>query len=58
MNPYLAQYIGKTVEVWSPDAAKDFGTLVAVDAQWVVLQRGGETLFFSIARIRLLKPKP
>ena len=56
----LHELLGKEVEVRSQAGNADYrdnGTLVSYDARWLKLEKThGETIYFPIANVRLLKP--
>ena len=59
MNDVLSSLIGRMVQVYSvrgDTEVSDMGVLEAYDDTWLCLSRGGDKLYFSIARVRLLKP--
>ena len=59
MNDVLSSLVGRMVQVYSVRGeaeVSDTGTLEAYDSNWLCLSRGGDKLFFSIARVRLIKP--
>ena len=58
MNDVLSSLVGRMVQVYSVRGeaeVSDTGTLDAYDAHWLCLSRGGDKLFFSTARVRLIK---
>lgn len=60
MNDLLSQLVNQRVEVRSQggeQVGRDEGKLVAYDERWIQLQTSaGETLFFSVANVSLVKP--
>lgn len=59
MNELLQELVGQRVRVYSTAGNSgygDEGILEAFDGQWLRLRRDGETLFFCVYNIRLLKP--
>lgn len=60
MNDILQPLLNQSVEVRSQSGNHDYrddGVLVAYDDRWIQIQTtGGETIFFPIANVRLLKP--
>ena len=63
MNDVLSGLIGRMVQVYSvrgETEVSDTGVLEAYleayDDTWRCLSRGGDKLYFSIARVRLIKP--
>ena len=59
MNDILQALVGRQVQVYSvrgETEVSDAGTLEAYNGTWLCLSRGGDTLYFSIARVRLIKP--
>ena len=58
MDDVLHDLIGRQVQVYSirgQAEISDTGVLEAYDAQWIRLNRGGEMLYFSVSRVRLVK---
>ena len=58
MNDVLQALVGRQVQVFSvrgETEVNDTGTLEAYDGIWLCLSRGGDKLYFSIARVRLIK---
>ena len=59
MNDVLQALVGRTVQVYSvrgETEVSDTGTLEAYDSNWLCLDRNGDKMYFSIARVRLIKP--
>jgi hypothetical protein len=59
MNDVLQALVGCQVQVYSvrgETEISDIGTLESYDSNWLCLSRNGGTLYFSISRIRLIKP--
>lgn len=59
MNDMLQALVGRQVQVYSvrgETEVNDTGTLEAYDGVWLCLRKSGEALYFSIARVRLIKP--
>ncbi len=60
MNDILSSLIGKQVQVYSDRGGQaevsDTGMLESYDSNWLCLNRNGDRLYFSIARVRLIKP--
>ena len=59
MSQVLKELQGQSVQVYSvrgETEISDIGILDAFDEQWLCLNKNGAKLFFSIARIRLVKP--
>jgi len=58
MDSILRGLVGTLVQVWpvrGETKASDTGVLEAYDDHWIVLNRSGEKLCFSVSRIRLIK---
>ena len=58
-EPLLQNLIGHTVQIHSDregSEVSDTGILEGFDAHWVCLNKNGEMLYFSLYRIRLIKP--
>ena len=59
MDTILRGLIGAMVQVWSvrgETETSDTGVLEAYDDHWLLLNRSGEKLYFSVSRVRLIKP--
>jgi ferredoxin-fold anticodon binding domain-containing protein len=59
MSELLRGLVGSQVRVYSiqgQSEASDTGLLEAFDDNWVCLNQDGERLYFSVHRIRLIKP--
>ena len=59
MEDVLRGLVGRQVQVYSvrgETEISDTGTLEAYDSNWLCLNRNGGMLYFSISRIRLIKP--
>ncbi|PQV64278.1 hypothetical protein B1R32_106124 [Abditibacterium utsteinense] len=59
MSANLKDFIGKHVDVWTvmgQTETKDSGILRNVDEAWIVIEKNNELLFFSMMRVRLVKP--
>ena len=59
MSELLRGLIGSQVQIYSVRGqaeVSDAGTLEAFDDAWVCLSQEGEKLYFSVYRIRLIKP--
>lgn len=58
MNDVLSSLVGRMVQLYSvrgETEVSDTGTLEAYDSNWLCLRKSGEALYFSIARVRLIK---
>lgn len=61
MTQKLQDFVGKEVDVWSirgETEIKDSGRLHDVTEQFVVIEQYSSLLFFPLARVRLIKPRP
>ena len=59
MNDVLQALLGRQVQVYSvrgETEISDTRILEAYDTNWLCLRRTGDMLYFSISRIRLIKP--
>ena len=59
MSEILRELIGRQVIVYSGTErgeGGDIGELVSYDNAWLCLRKGTELLYFSVFRIRLVKP--
>ncbi len=55
----LQNLVGRTVQIYSEregSEISDTGILESFDGEWVCLNKSGELLYFSLYRIRLIKP--
>jgi len=59
MESILRGLVGTLVQVWSvrgETETSDTGVLEACDEHWILLNRSSEKLYFSVSRVRLIKP--
>ena len=59
MGDLLSVLIGQQVQVYSvrgETEVSDIGVLEAYDANWLCVRKSGEALYFSVHRVRLIKP--
>ncbi len=59
MDEMLRALVGRQVQVFSvrgETEVSDSGVLEAYDNNWLCIRKGGEALYFSIHRVRLIKP--
>lgn len=59
MTSLLQELVGRQVTVYSVagnGSASDTGVLEAFDDQWIRISRNGDSLYFPIHHIRLVKP--
>jgi hypothetical protein len=60
MNSIIEELLGYNVQVrsqWGQSEGRDEGVLEACDGRWIRLRKdNGETLYFPIANVRLVKP--
>lgn len=59
MDDVLHSLIGSLVQIYSvrgETEVSDTGTLEAYDTNWIRVNRNGERLYFSVSRVRLIKP--
>ncbi len=59
MSDLLRELIGRQINVYSVQGQseiRDSGELVSYDDTWLCLRKDGELLYFSIHRVRLVKP--
>ena len=59
MNELLQELVGHKVQVLSLRGdveVTDTGVLEAYDDHWLCLRKSGEALYFSVSRVRLIKP--
>ena len=58
MDDVLQGLVGRQVQVYSvrgETEIRDTGVLEAYDAHWLRLNCSGDSLYFSISRVRLIK---
>ena len=59
MDNILQSLVGHQVQIYSvrgETEVSDTGILEAYDANWLLIRRNGEALYFCISRVRLIKP--
>ena len=59
MDGVLRGLVGRQLQVFSvrgETEVSDAGVLEAYDNNWLCIRRAGEALYFSIHRVRLIKP--
>lgn len=58
MDEMLRALVGRQVQVFSvrgETEVSDLGILEAFDDNWICIRKAGESLYFSIHRVRLIK---
>lgn len=59
MSGVLEGLVGRLVQIYSvrgETEVSDTGTLESYDSQWLCLNRNGDRMYFSVSRVRLIKP--